>query len=297
MNLKKTPIDTPDIVEYKHRGQLAEIWRRFKLSKTAVIGLIMLLSLVFLAIFAKVITPYDAMRSDVINKLQTPSLKHIFGTDELGRDIFTRIAYGTKISLTVGLISVSISAIGGIFLGSIAGYYGGKLDTLIMRFVDVWMAIPDLLLNISIVAVLGVGLENVMIAIGISNIPGYCRVIRASILSIKNSEFIEASKASGASDIYVIMRHILPNSLAPLIVQATLRMGASILTCASLSFMGLGVVPPTPEWGAMLSTGRNYIRNYPHLTTFPGIAIMYTVLAMNLLGDGIRDAMDPKLKS
>lgn len=287
----------PSITEYKRRGQGAEVWRRFKMSKTAVIGLIMLLSLIFLAVFADVITPYDATKSDAINRMQPPSLKHIFGTDELGRDIFTRIAHGTRISLTVGLVSVTISAIGGIFLGAIAGYYGGRADTIIMRFIDVWMAIPSLLLNITIVAVLGVGLENVMIAIGISNIPGYCRTIRASILSIKNSEFIEASKACGASDLHIIMKHIIPNSIAPLIVQATLRMGASILVCASMSFMGLGVVPPTPEWGAMLSTGRNFLRDYPHLTTFPGAAIMYTVLAMNLLGDGIRDALDPKLKS
>ena len=284
-------------VTYKRRGQGAEIWRRFKKSKTAVIGLIMLCVLFFLAIFADVITPYDPAMSDATNRLQTPSLEHIFGTDELGRDIFTRIAVGTRISLLVGLVSVTISAFGGIVLGSIAGYYGGKVDTIIMRFIDIWMAIPSLLLNITIVAVLGVGLENVMIAIGISNIPGYCRTIRASILSIKESEFIEAAKACGSSDFKLIVSHIIPNSLAPLIVQATLRMGASILVCASMSFMGLGVVPPTPEWGAMLSTGRSFLRDYPHLCTFPGAAIMYTVLAMNLLGDGIRDALDPKLKN
>lgn len=294
VEIKKQHESTP---AYKRRGQGAEIWRRFKKSKTAVIGLIMLCVLIFLAIFADVITPYDPGISDAANRLQTPSLEHIFGTDELGRDIFTRIAAGTRISLMVGLVSVTISALGGIVLGSIAGYYGGKVDTVIMRFVDVWMAIPSLLLNITIVAVLGVGLENVMIAIGISNIPGYCRTIRASIMSIKGSEFIEAAKACGSSDFKIIVSHIIPNSLAPLIVQATLRMGASILVCASMSFMGLGVVPPTPEWGAMLSTGRSFLRDYPHLCTFPGAAIMYTVLAMNLLGDGIRDALDPKLKN
>ena len=282
---------------YKRRSQSAEIWRRFKKSKTAIIGLIMLSVLVLLAIFADVITPYDAEKSDVANRLQLPSWEHLFGTDELGRDIFTRIAMGTRISLLVGRVSVTVSAVGGIILGSLAGYYGGKVDTLIMRFVDIWMAIPSLLLNITIVAVLGVGLQNVMIAIGISSIPGYCRTIRASILSIKSSDFIEASKACGASDLYLIDTHIIPNSLAPLIVQATLRMGASILVCASMSFMGLGVVPPTPEWGAMLSTGRSFLRDYPHLCTFPGAAIMYTVLAMNLLGDGVRDALDPKLKN
>ena len=282
---------------YKRRSQSAEIWRRFKKSKTAIIGLIMLSVLVLLAIFADVITPYDAEKSDAANRLQLPSWEHLFGTDELGRDIFTRIAMGTRISLLVGIVSVTVSAVGGIILGSLAGYYGGKVDTLIMRFVDIWMAIPSLLLNITIVAVLGVGLQNVMIAIGISSIPGYCRTIRASILSIKSSDFIEASKACGASDLYLIATHIIPNSLAPLIVQATLRMGASILVCARMSFMGLGVVPPTPEWGAMLSTGRSFLRDYPHLCTFPGAAIMYTVLAMNLLGDGVRDALDPKLKN
>ena len=282
---------------YKRRSQSAEIWRRFKKSKTAIIGLIMLSVLVLLAIFADVITPYDAEKSDAANRLQLPSWEHLFGTDELGRDIFTRIAMGTRISLLVGIVSVTVSAVGGIILGSLAGYYGGKVDKLIMRFVDIWMAIPSLLLNITIVAVLGVGLQNVMIAIGISSIPGYCRTIRASILSIKSSDFIEASKACGASDLYLIATHIIPNSLAPLIVQATLRMGASILVCASMSFMGLGVVPPTPEWGAMLSTGRSFLRDYPHLCTFPGAAIMYTVLAMNLLGDGVRDALDPKLKN
>ena len=282
---------------YKRRSQSAEIWRRFKKSKTAIIGLIMLSVLVLLAIFADVITPYDAEKSDAAHRLQLPSWEHLFGTDELGRDIFTRIAMGTRISLLVGIVSVTVSAVGGIILGSLAGYYGGKVDTLIMRFVDIWMAIPSLLLNITIVAVLGVGLQNVMIAIGISSIPGYCRTIRASILSIKSSDFIEASKACGASDLYLIATHIIPNSLAPLIVQATLRMGASILVCASMSFMGLGVVPPTPEWGAMLSTGRSFLRDYPHLCTFPGAAIMYTVLAMNLLGDGVRDALDPKLKN
>ena len=282
---------------YKRRSQSAEIWRRFKKSKTAIIGLIMLSVLVLLAIFADVITPYDAEKSDAANRLQLPSWEHLFGTDELGRDIFTRIAMGTRISLLVGIVSVTVSAVGGIILGSLAGYYGGKVDTLIMRFVDIWMAIPSLLLNITIVAVLGVGLQNVMIAIGISSIPGYCRTIRASILSIKSSDFIEASKACGASDLYLIATHIIPNSLAPLIVQATLRMGASILVCASMSFMGLGVVPPTPVWGAMLSTGRSFLRDYPHLCTFPGAAIMYTVLAMNLLGDGVRDALDPKLKN
>ena len=282
--------------EYKRRGMGREVWRRFRRSKTAMLGLIMILSIVFLAVFADVLTAYDPEVSNVRERFQTPSIEHFFGTDELGRDIFTRIAFGARISLVVGLVAVTVSAFGGIVLGSIAGFYGGKVDMAIMRFVDIWMSIPSLLMNISIVAAMGIGLQNVVIAIGISNIPAYCRIIRASILSIKNSEYIEAARACGGRDHFIIAYHIIPNSLAPLIIQATLRMGSAILICASLSFLGIGIVPPTPEWGAMLSTGRTFIRDYPHLCTFPGIAIMYTVLAMNLMGDGVRDALDPKLK-
>lgn len=281
---------------YVGRSQAVEVWRRFRRSRSAVVGLIMLLILILMAVFAEVIAPYDPIKQDLTNRMDTPSAEHIFGTDELGRDIFSRIVFGARISVTVGLIAVSISCVGGVLLGAIAGFYGGRLDDVIMRFMDILMAIPGILLNISIVAAMGTGLQNVMIAIGISSIPGYCRIVRASILSIKDQEFVEASRAAGASDAFIIMQHILPNCLAPLIVQATLRIGGSILMCASLSFIGIGIVPPTPEWGAMLSTGRDFLRDAPHLTTFPGIAIMFAVFAMNLMGDGLRDALDPKLK-
>lgn len=283
--------------EYKRRSQWGEIWRRFTRSKTAVIGLCLIGIMIFLAVFADYITPYDPMVSDTSNMKATPSLEHIFGTDELGRDIFARICKGAQISLVVGFISVTVSAVAGMVLGSIAGYYGGKVDTLIMRFVDIWMSIPGLLLNITIVTLLGIGIQNVIIAIAITSVPGYCRTIRASVMAIKNSEYIEASKACGASDFYLIVSHVIPNGIAPLIIQMTLRLGAAITQCASLSFLGLGVVPPTPEWGAMLSTGRSLLRDAPHVAFFPGVAIMITVLAMNLMGDGLRDALDPKLKN
>ena len=281
----------------KKRRQLKEIWRRFRRNKQAMVGMCMLLLMIFSAIFASVISPYDPLQQDIINRLQPPSAAHFFGTDELGRDIFSRILYGSRISLTVGLIAVSISSVVGCALGAIAGYYGGVLDNVIMRCTDVLMAIPSILLNISIVAALGTGLQNVMIAIGISSVPAYCRIMRASLLSLKDQEFVDASRAAGASDPYIILNHILPNSLAPLIVQATLKIGGAILSCASMSFIGLGIVPPTPEWGAMLSTGRDFLRDAPHLTAFPGMAIMFAVFAMNLMGDGLRDALDPKLKN
>lgn len=283
-------------VIYKKRGQSAEIWRRFRRNPGAMVGLFMLCVLIIMAVFAEVISPHDPIQQNLRNRLAPISSEHFLGTDELGRDIFSRIVFGARISVSVGLIAVTISSIGGIVLGSIAGYYGGILDNIIMRFIDILMAIPGILLNISIVAAMGPGLQNVMIAIGVSSIPGYCRIIRASIMSIKGQEFIEASRATGASDFHIIVQHIIPNSLAPLIVQATLRIGGSILMCASLSFIGIGIVPPTPEWGSMLSTGRDFLREAPQLSTIPGLAIMWAVFAMNLMGDGLRDALDPKLK-
>lgn len=281
----------------KKPSQIREVWRRFRRNRQAMIGLSMMLILVMAAVFADVLAPYDPIEQDWLLRLQPPSAQHLFGTDELGRDIFSRVLYGARISLTVGLIAVSISCVTGCALGAVAGYYGGRLDTVIMRATDVLMAIPSILLNISIVAALGTGLQNVMIAIGISSIPAYCRIMRASLLSLKEQEFVDASRVAGARDFHIIISHIIPNCLAPLIVQATLRIGSAILSCASMSFIGLGIVPPTPEWGAMLSTGRDFLRDAPHLTAFPGMAIMFAVFSMNLIGDGLRDALDPKLKN
>lgn len=295
-NQTSLPVQDEQVVT-KKRSQLKEVWRRFCRNKQAMIGLAMLLLLIFAAVFANVIAPYDPVEQNLLIRLQGPSAAHWFGTDELGRDIFSRILYGARISLTVGLIAVSISCVAGCALGAIAGYYGGILDTVIMRISDIMMAIPSILLNISIVAALGTGLQNVMIAIGISSVPAYCRIMRASLLSLKNQEFVDASRVAGSTDFYIIMHHIIPNSLAPLIVQATLKIGGAILSCASMSFIGLGIVPLTPEWGAMLSTGRDFLRDAPHLTAFPGLAIMFAVFSMNLIGDGLRDALDPKLKN
>ena len=275
----------------KKRSMALEIWRRLKKNKMAMLGLTILVMLALTAIFADVIADYDTkvIAQDIPNRLQGPSMEHWCGTDEFGRDIFARLVHGSRVSLVVGLISVSISLFIGGALGAIAGYYGGRVDNVIMRIMDIFLAVPSILLAMTIVAALGTSLVNVMLAIGVSGVPGYARIVRASVMSIKDQEFVEASRAIGAKSPTTIFREILPNCLAPIIVQAT-------LSTASLSFIGLGVQPPSPEWGAMLSGGRNYLRDALHLTLFPGLAIVITILALNLLGDGLRDALDPRLK-
>jgi peptide/nickel transport system permease protein len=284
-------------VRNKKRSQWVEIGRRLKKNKAAMFGLSIILLLILTAIFADFIAPYDYAKQSLKDALQTPSSAHWFGTDEFGRDIFTRVVYGARISLMVGILAVGIAMIIGGALGAIAGFYGGKLDNIIMRCMDVLLAIPSILLAIAIVASLGPGLANLMIAVGISNIPRYARIMRASILSVRDQEYIEASKSVGANDFAIIVKHIIPNCLAPVIVQATLGVASAILSCAGLSFIGLGINPPTPEWGSMLSRGRDYIRDCWHITAFPGLAIMITIFSLNLLGDGLRDAFDPKLKN
>lgn len=282
----------------KKRSMALEIWRRLRKNKMAMLGLVILVMLALTAIFADVIAEYDTkvIAQDIKNRLQGPSMEHWCGTDEFGRDIFARLVHGSRVSLVVGLISVSISLLMGGALGAIAGYYGGRVDNVIMRIMDIFLAVPSILLAMTIVAALGTSLINVMLAIGVSGIPGYARIVRASVMSIKDQEFVEASRAIGAKSPTTIFREILPNCLAPIIVQATLSVAGAILSTASLSFIGLGVQPPSPEWGAMLSGGRNYLRDALHLTLFPGLAIVITILALNLLGDGLRDALDPRLK-
>lgn len=284
--------------EVAKRSLMADTWRRLKKSKTAILGLMLIVMFLCMAIFAPLIGDYneDALKMNIIERLQGPSLDHWFGTDEFGRDIFIRIVYGTRISLFVGLISVSIALSIGGFFGAIAGYYGGQIDHVIMRILDVILAIPVILLAITIVAALGPSMLNLMIAIGVANIPGFARVVRAAVLSVKDEEFIEAAKAIGAKDHIIILKHVLPNSMAPIIVYATLKVATAIMATASLSFIGLGVQPPTPEWGSMLSSGRAYIRDQMHIVLFPGLAIVLSVLSLNLIGDGLRDALDPKLK-
>ncbi|WP_410207603.1 nickel transporter permease [Fusobacterium sp.] len=282
----------------KKRSQWVEVWRRLKKNKMAVLGLTILCILILAAIFADQIANYDTVviKQNLVERLQAPSAKHWLGTDEFGRDIFARIVHGARVSLRVGIIAVSISIVCGGILGAIAGYYGGMLDNFIMRAMDIFLAVPGILLAIAIVSALGPSIINLMIAISISSIPRYARIVRASVLSIRDQEFIEAAKAIGASNTRIIFRHIIPNSLAPVIVQGTLGVASAILSTAGLSFIGLGIQPPAPEWGSMLSGGRQYLRYAWWVTTFPGVAIMITILSLNLLGDGLRDALDPRLK-
>ena len=280
----------------RKKSQFKEIRDRFIKNKPAIVCLFIIVILVLCAIFADQIAPYGPDDQDLIRKLLLPSWKFPFGTDEYGRDILSRIIYGARPSLLVAAVSVTFSCLAGTLIGCISGYYGNVIDNAFMRFIDIIQAIPSMMLAISIAAMLGSGLSNVMIAVGIGTIPNYARLVRASIMSLKEQEFIEAARSVGASDIYIIFRHILPNCLAPIIVQATMSIGAAITAAAGLSFIGLGIMPPTPEWGSMLSSGRALIRQYWHVVTFPGLMIMITVFSFNILGDGLRDAMDPRLK-
>lgn len=298
MSTRVATLEKKEPVKTKKRSQYADVWKRLKKSRTAMFGIGLIIGFILLAVFADVIVDYemDAIKLNVKERLQEPSADHWFGTDEYGRDIFARIVFGTRISLFVGMISVGIALSIGGTLGAIAGYYGGRIDNTIMRCLDVLLAIPTILLAITIVASLGASILNLMIAVGISNIPGFARVVRASVMSVKDQEFIEAAKAIGAKDHTIILKHVLPNSLAPIIVFATLKVATAIMATAALSFIGLGVQPPTPEWGSMLAGGRAYIRDQMYLVMFPGLAIVLTVLSLNLIGDGLRDALDPKLK-
>ncbi len=281
----------------KNRGLWGEVWQRLCKNKVAMFGLFVILFMIFVAIFADVLAPegYDNQNYSII--AQPPSLEYPFGTDNLGRSILSRVIHGSRISLTVGLVSVTLSIVVGGVLGAIAAFYGGRTDNIIMRLLDIVMAIPGMLLAIAIAASLGPGLNNMMIAIGIGSVPGYARVVRASVLTVKDQEFVEAARSIGASDFRIILRHIIPNALAPIIVQATLGVAGAILSAASLSFLGLGITVPIPEWGAMLSSARDYIRTDWYMTIFPGAAIMLTVYSLNVLGDGLRDALDPRLKN
>jgi peptide/nickel transport system permease protein len=270
--------------------------RRLQRNRGAVAGLYLVLALVVVAVFAGRLAPHDPIKINPEAALRPPGRPFLLGTDTLGRDILSRLVHGARISLRVGLVSVGIAAALGTTLGLIAGYYGRWLDLGIMRFIDLLLAFPNVLLALAIIAILGPSIFNLMIAVGVSATPAYARLVRGSVLSAKENTYVEAARAVGCSDGLIIWRHILPNVLAPLIVLSTLGMAGAILTGAALSFLGLGVQPPTPEWGIMLSDGRNYLRRAWWITTFPGVAIMVTVLAINMLGDGLRDALDPRLK-
>jgi peptide/nickel transport system permease protein len=287
------------------RSLWGEVWRRLKKNKLALIGLGFLLLLLLTAlgtIFIDFFLRGEVYNNHVIKqnlrlRLQGPSFKYPFGLDEFGRNILFRMIWAIRYSLFMGAAAIFISTLIGGLLGALAGYYGKVTDNGIMRFMDILLAIPSMLLATAIVAALGTSLVNVLIAISISNIPTFARTVRASVLTIKEQEFIEAARALGAGDFRIIFKYILPNSMAPLIVQATLGVAGAILSIAGLSFLGLGIQPPTPEWGSMLSGARSYIRDGWHITVIPGLGIMLTILALNVLGDGLRDALDPRLKT
>ena len=289
-------IQKPTSLDIKQERQAIRFVKRFVRSRNVMVGSIVLLSITILVIIAPLIAPYEPTEQFRRERLQPPSSQFLMGTDNLGRDIFTRILYGGQISLQVGIFSVAIGATIGTLLGLISGYFGGWVDTLIMRFIDMMLAFPGILLALVIIAVLGRELQNVMIAVGVSSIPVYTRVVRGSTLSIKEFDYIVAAQALGSSAWRIMLRHILPNVLAPIIVVTTNGVAGAIIAGAALSFLGLGQQPPNPEWGLMLNEGREFIRVAAWVTTYPGIAIMITVLSINLLGDGLRDILDPRLK-
>ena len=284
---------------YKKRSLAQEVWRNYRKSPSAMIGLVIIAIIVVVAIVSQLVFNYetDIVQQDIMNRFLPPlSEGHLLGTDQYGRDELTRVLYGAKYSLAVGIVSVAISCLLGCSLGLIAGYYGGVVENIILRVCEVFMGIPSVLLGVAIMSAFGQSLAVLMLAVGLVYVPMFARTARAAVLPVRDEEYIEAAKVSGVSDLKIIFGHVLPNSLSPIIVQVTMGVANGILSASFLSFLGLGVPVPAPEWGAMLSSGREYIRDYSYLCTFPGIAIMVTVLAFNLMGDGLRDALDPKLK-
>lgn len=280
----------------RKRSQLKDVWRRLWHNKLAMVGMFIVVVLILAAVFAKFVAPYDPAAQDLLNMKSMPSAKHLLGTDDYGRDILSRIIYGGRVSLLVSILAIVFGLIVGGIIGVSAGYFGGIYDSLIMRVMDIIMAIPGFLLAVCISAALGSGVFNTALAIGIGCVPGYARLLRALVLSIRDQEFVEAARATGASNARIMFIEIVPNILSTVIVDSTLRIGGCILMISSLSFIGLGVQPPTAEWGSMVASGRSLIRSFWPLATFPGIAIMLTLFGFNLFGDGLRDAMDPKLK-
>lgn len=274
-----------------------ETWRRLKKNKGAMFGIAFLLLLVLATIVASFIFDYDkdiiAMTKD---RFLPPSWEHPFGTDNMGRDIFKRVLYGAKYSLVLSFGATALGLAVGLFFGAIAGYYGGAVDNIIMRFTDIFYSIPYIMLAVVVVSLLGTSMASLLIAMALGSFAGFARIARASIMTVRDMEYVESGYAIGLPTWKIILKHIIPNCLSPIIVQTTLRVGSNIISASSLSFLGVGITPPTPEWGAMLSDGRSYIRSSGWMCLFPGLAIMFTVLALNLLGDGLRDAMDPKLK-
>ena len=287
------------VVKIKKRSQFANAWRQFKKNKMGMIGLTVFIVLVLFAVLCPMFISYD---NDVIMqhnqiRLQTPSVMHIFGTDQYGRDVFSRIVWGARISLFVGVFTVSLALAVGGTIGALAGYFGGKWDNILMRIMDVFLAMPGTILAVAIVGALGPGLFNILLAMAMCRIPQFARIVRSSVLSIRGLEYIEAAKACGTKTPRILWRHVIPNAIGPIVVQCTLHMATTILGVAGLSFIGLGIQPPIPEWGSMLSEAKEQMRYSSYLMVFPGIAIMISVLSLNLIGDGLRDALDPRLKN
>lgn len=280
----------------KKENQVIAVLKRMRRNKGAMVGLAVFLFIVIVGILAPWLAPYPYDQIDMASAFQSPSLKHLMGTDNMGRDVLSRIMYGVRYSVTIGVVAMIISFLGGTLIGAVAGFYGGKTDQVIMRLCDIVQAIPSLILNIALATVLGEGFVNCIIALGIGGIAGAARLVRSSMLSIRKMEYLDAAKVINCPTPQIIGFQALPNAISPMIVQATMSVARNILNAASLSYLGLGVQPPNPEWGAMLTAGRDYISKYPYLTIIPGLVIIITALSLNLLGDGLRDAMDPKLK-
>lgn len=295
---KQKDIEIARMIDSTGTRHSVQVWRQFTKNKGAVIGLITLCIFVVIAIASSFIWDFD---TDICGmngeeRFVKPCLKHLFGTDHMGRDVLARVFYGTRYSLLIGFGSTLISTVFGVFFGAISGYYGGKVEEVIMRIVEMLLMIPNMLLTIVIVSAFGINLGNLLLAQGLATIPHFTRNARAAVMTVRDNEYIEAAKAMGVSDFKIILKHVIPNALSPILVQVTTRVGGCIVGAAAFSFLGLGVPIPTPEWGAMLADAKSYMRGYPHLVIFPGVAILLLVLAINQIGDGLRDALDPKLK-
>ena len=289
---------TPSVRPVSGRSVWGMVWFRFRKNKLAMAGLFLLLLMMLAILAAPLYVPYEqVVKQNIVDKFTPPCAEYWFGTDQFGRDLFARIVYGGRISLFMGLAVVAISFVAGCALGGAAGYFGGKVASVIMRIVDMFMAIPAMLLSMAVVAALGTGVDKLLVALSISQIPRFTRVARSSIMTLRNQEFVEAAKCCGTSSARIILKHILPNGMGPVIVSATLTLGQVILSIASLGFLGIGVSSPTPEWGTILSENKVHIRYYPYLGLIPGICIALAVMAVNFIGDGLRDALDPRTKN
>lgn len=277
-------------------GSLPYIWSRINKNPGAMIGLVVVVSLLVLSFISPYICKWGYQEINIRSQFQGPSAQHLLGCDEIGRDILARVLYGAKYTMSIGILATAVSFTLGVVVGSVAGYFGGAVDSFIMRFLDVFQSFPDILLAIALAAAFGQGFDKIIFALGITRIPMYARMMRANILTVRSCEYIEAATSINCSTTRIIAKHVIPNAISPLIIQVTMGIANAGLQASSLSFLGFGVQPPTPEWGAMLATARNYIRDYPHMIIIPGIFIMITVLSFNLIGDAVRDALDPKLR-